>query len=242
MRRLPLCALALIAILSLCACQPDDLPYFPVGDDTLWIYDVQVRNWRDVNVQRSREAVRGMPAVRDKGHWLFRRWRHDDSIAFYRPGPDGLVHVGTAPAGSSRTPDAAIPRQQLLLPNPPSVGATWQRDGMTFLIPVFACGYCTTTAPISTVIPIRYRIESNSAAVTVPAGRFERCLHVTGSGKAHVDSGSGTGWIDLTVETEEWYAPGIGLVKSRWREIPHSRMLSDGEFGMALSTVLHGRQ
>jgi hypothetical protein len=45
--------------------------------------------------------------------------------------------------------------------------------------------------------------------------------------------------IDITVGAEEWYAPGVGLVKSRWHEIPSTRMLGDGEYIMELSDLLH---
>lgn len=231
----------LLLIVSFAGCGDPGHPYFPAGDDRSWIYEVRVRNWRDVNVQHSREVVRGLPDTRSEGRRLIRRWRHDNSVALYWNSDRGLFHVGTVPNSSSRKPTYIQPREQLVLPAPLAVGRTWVRHGTTFLVPIFACGYCTTTAPIAAVVPVKYELVSTADTVTVPAGVFERCIHIRGHGKVHVDSGTGTGWIDLSVDTDEWYAPGIGLVKSRWHEVPHTRMLSDGEFIMELTDFLPGR-
>jgi len=235
--------LLLVLILSPlpAGCRRSDSPYFPEQAGLTWIYAVQVRDWRNVNVQHSREALRSLKPLTHDGRRLLRRLRHDDSVAYYEYSPEGLVYVGTAPPESSRQIGAIGSAHAVLIGNPPVAGARWQRTVTTALIPIFACGYCTTTAAIATDVVVQYEVAETDAAVTVPAGTYEHCLHIVGKGTVEdVDSGSGTGMIDIAVEAEEWYAPGIGLIKSRWHETPSTRMLGDGEHIMELVAFLRG--
>ncbi|HXH04594.1 MAG TPA: hypothetical protein VNN09_14925 [Candidatus Competibacteraceae bacterium] len=66
-----------------------------------------------------------------------------------------------------------------------------------------------------------YTVESLEDTVRVPAGAFRRCLRVRGTGVLPAPAGP------VEVLTQEWYAPGIGLIKLRRRERAHTTTPSE---------------
>lgn len=77
-------------------------------------------------------------------------------------------------------------------------------------------------------VTLRYTVEATDETVTVPAGTFSNCLRVSAHGSAitRVNMGQNFGHID--VAHTDWYAPGIGLVKSERRETSDSAYLRPG--------------
>jgi hypothetical protein len=73
-----------------------------------------------------------------------------------------------------------------------------------------------------------YLVESKKETVTVPAGTFENCLLVKGSGLVQKDKGA-LGVIKISVSEDSWYAPGIGLVKSVRKESGNHVLVASGE-------------
>ena len=94
----------------------------------------------------------------------------------------------------------------------------------------------TLVVPLQMGMPVMltYRISSQNESVTVPAGRFEHCIKVTGAGSTTVPVDRATAKAPVTVEHADWYAPGVGLVKSVRREHSESVFLQDGEFTLEL--------
>ena len=45
-------------------------------------------------------------------------------------------------------------------------------------------------------------------------GKFDNCLYLKGTGKTKFIGDSEIGAIEINISSEEWYAKGIGLVKS----------------------------
>jgi hypothetical protein len=64
--------------------------------------------------------------------------------------------------------------------------------------------------------------------VKVPAGAFENCMRVVMSGNAFVDAGNYVGKTIVRVTETNWYAPGVGLVKSVREESTKHRALDKG--------------
>jgi hypothetical protein len=58
-----------------------------------------------------------------------------------------------------------------------------------------------------------YRIESITDSVDVPAGHFENCIKVVAEGEIEVFTDAVHGMKQIPLSVEEWYAPGVGLVK-----------------------------
>jgi hypothetical protein len=77
-------------------------------------------------------------------------------------------------------------------------------------------------------VTLRYNVEAVDDTVVVPAGTFTNCIRVkaTGSAITRVNMGQNFGHIDV-VHTD-WYAPGVGLVKTERRETSDSPYLKPG--------------
>ena len=66
----------------------------------------------------------------------------------------------------------------------------------------------------TTNFEIEYQIISKNEIVKTPLGKFENCLLVKGIGKTKFIGDSEIGSIEISITSNEWYAKGIGLIKS----------------------------
>ena len=90
--------------------------------------------------------------------------------------------------------------------------------------------------PINIGIDLDYAIEKTGENVRVPAGHFFDCVKVTATGQTTVNTGDNQRTLNVVVELVEWYAPGVGLVKSTRSEkageerAGNARMVSELEY------------
>ena len=66
----------------------------------------------------------------------------------------------------------------------------------------------------TTNFKINYEIVSTGEFVSTPLGKFNNCMLVRGKGKTKFIGDSEIGSIEINITSEEWYAKGIGLIKS----------------------------
>jgi hypothetical protein len=76
-------------------------------------------------------------------------------------------------------------------------------------------------------------IESIDETVTVSAGTFKGCVKVKGSGNAQKKLGI-LGDAKINVEHYNWFAPGIGTIKSIVKESSNHMMVGSVERAMEL--------
>ncbi|MBT2971587.1 MAG: hypothetical protein KME56_16420 [Candidatus Thiodiazotropha sp. (ex Ctena orbiculata)] len=62
-------------------------------------------------------------------------------------------------------------------------------------------------------LKMTYQIASENDTVVVPAGRFDNCLRVEGEANLTLYADAKSGYEEILINTTEWYAPGVGLVK-----------------------------
>lgn len=84
-------------------------------------------------------------------------------------------------------------------------------------------------------VTLDYSIASAGETVTVPAGTFHDCLKVSASGSAVVRVNQGANFGHVDVEHSDWYAPGVGLVRSERRETSGSPYLKAGVYVQELA-------
>ena len=48
-----------------------------------------------------------------------------------------------------------------------------------------------------------------------PLGKFNNCIYLKGTAKTKFIGDSEIGAIEINISSEEWYAKGIGLIKSK---------------------------
>ncbi|QNT68554.1 hypothetical protein [Defluviicoccus vanus] len=59
-------------------------------------------------------------------------------------------------------------------------------------------------------------VARTDGKISLPAGEFEGCLVLSIQGHGQVTAPSGP--VEVTVEGEEWFSPGVGLIKGSFRE------------------------
>jgi hypothetical protein len=89
-------------------------------------------------------------------------------------------------------------------------------------------------ADASSQFPLHFRVVSRDATVEVPAGRFENCWKIEAQGELAVHADPRIGVSMVPVTQDEWYAPGVGLVKLVRQEELDTTNVVGGEYRLEL--------
>ncbi len=223
-RHSPVCAVA--ALLG--ACSPAPVDYFPLNAGAVWIYErvTETPQGRDhdeltIEVLGKRRLAQGDSFVRRNSlgnEYYFRR----DTTGTYRVAKRTVVELKPR----------ADPAPRYVLKTPYRVGTEWRNDSHPYLL--------ERTLPyrerFNREITFRmgYTIVATDVSVEVPAGRFERCLKVRGEGVVNVYADPVMGVVEVPVTVEEWYAPGVGLVKQTRSERLDLTQIAGGSMRLEL--------
>lgn len=121
----------------------------------------------------------------------------------------------------------------LVLPQKLQLGSAWQQATHTKLLENTGPPW-ETLFKIVQPVDLEFTVDALDVAVTVPAGIYQNCLKVSGFGETNVDVGNYIGRTVISVEVEQWYARGIGLVKSLRTETTTADAISKGTLAMEL--------
>lgn len=224
------CLATLVLAVLLSGCARPGASYFPSTRGLWWEYGLAVTILDETS--RQKQLVRNVGSGTLDAQQVLVQEQPGGYISFFRQTNAGIERVATrSPGASEPVPDGP---QHFVLRTPIAVGTSWHLESRLTLIE------SRTFEPRDRIIPRRYRvvldyrIESLDDRVTVPAGRFEQCLRVRATGRAQVRVDRGNAIAEVLVEHLEWYAPGVGLVRSMRRESADSTFLKPGEYLMEL--------
>ncbi len=216
----------LMLSLWLAACGSDSQQrYFPLEPGMSWRYDVQSTTMDGTETQKYLVQA-GTP----------RRWQEQrlpvrmtlaGTRLFYRRNDQGVFHVATQRSDDEQ-PTAVPEDRRTVLPYPLEPGTAWHE--MTQTTSLYRTGPPQRSEYwIHAPVKLHYVIEATDDSVKVPAGRFDDCLRVHATGRrSNYDAGNYIGRTDIIVDQTDWYAPGIGLVKSVRNEATTGRVLNHG--------------
>ncbi len=160
--------------------------YYPLKADMTWVYQVSGGIFGP-----GKEVETNFPSRELKGKKVVPRKSEkglESSFTFIGEDRDGIYIFARQPP-SAMEPIILQPPAYLIR-YPIQVSTTWE---------------VSMPKGKNDTLTLQVAIESISETVTVPAGTFERCLKVKSVGSA-TDGGS--------IEVYDWYAPGVGLIKS----------------------------
>lgn len=154
-------------------------------------------------------------AVREDGIWrVARQWGPDKEVVPYlKPGL-----VVPSPEGASEWQGRTV-TQVLEITGPPQ----------------------ETLFKVREVVPMRYAIAGRDVSVQTPAGNFSNCVRVDGKGHINTDVGNYIGQVSIDIETSDWYAPGVGLVKMERTERTSSEAIKYGYMVLTLASHRYDR-
>jgi len=204
-------ALALVALL-LAGCRDSNSP-FPLDPDLRFGYRLHLESEGLAGAENLESFAVNLPPQNIDGVTATPRLFADGKIIYYAEDKTGIRETAFRDLDSDVTPAGA---DQYVLRYPLTPGAHWRGPGRTILLTqksLFSKAYLFSKALPATIgLDLDY-IVGNLESVHVPAGNFD-CVKVTATGRTSVTAIDIQSTLDITVEIAEWYAPGIGLVKS----------------------------
>lgn len=220
--------LLLVYTMFASGCGDSDRSYFPLGAGHSWEYQVHERL---VQVERtSRLLVVTLGEYRFDGSSAYLRQINNHQLEVLDDGKYGIRRLGVK--DSDLTP-LDTHNAGMLLAKPWAIGTQWQQISVTGVLQ-------TTVDPfrrlfrVEQPIEMTYTIELLDDFVTTPAGTFTNCLRVRGKGEGFFKGDKTVRGAAVRVEHLDWYAPGIGLVKSDRLETTESNIVPGGRYTLEL--------
>lgn len=209
--RAPLLAGILASALALAGCQaeaPADALY-PLTPGLRWVYAVDIEHTGRAPTHE-RRVMENVDRVYFAGEDDVAIRRNDQGTRYYvARRADGLYRVAVKWV-VHHTPIMDQPAQKIL-PLPVTADARWRESAHTYMLDR-ARPFVTQHAP-GNAITLDYRIENTRTAVDVPAGHFERCVHVVGETTFKLGADVGFAATEVPIVQQEWYCPGVGLTR-----------------------------
>ena len=216
------------------ACRPEaPRGYFPLNEGLAWSYKVTKTTPYKRNVSALRIENLGARRVDGELHHV----RKTDSGNFYylQRTDEGIVRTTKRTLIEKRPRRVAYDRFVLKYPLAP--GTRWSYPVKPYLL----------ARPFPEEVELKrafdyemdWRIVADGETVEVPAGRFERCLHVRGEARVEVARSLSVARDEVTFRTDEWYAPDVGLVLLKHAEIVDSNQTYGGSITMSLTGFSH---
>ncbi len=211
----------------LLACDQPGGDYYPLAVGDWWQYGISVRTMD--GTQESKQIIRNVGQRMEAGQTVYYRQTTSGQQSRYIVSDMGIQR--TAVSNNRDGQHASF--TSMVLGYPLSTDTQWTGNIITSVLE-------KTGPPQDTLFQIRervlmnYRITSIDDTVQINGISYERCVRVHGSGSVNADVANYIGRISIVVESDDWYAPGIGLVKSRHNEITDNETIPGGQYRLEL--------
>lgn len=223
------CAL-LFALSAAGGCGQDGDDYYPLAAGRWWYYTIDETILDEA--RSARYLVRNL-APREVGERrVVPQAVQTASVDFITHDEAGIVRVAHQRAGRPGVGVDDPPR--VLLPAVLDDDRRWQVASTLGLIESRTFERADRVILRRLPVTLTKHVADRDAEVVVPAGRFTHCVRIAGEGRASVPTDRGTATAEVLVESSEWYAPGVGLVKVERRESSDSAFLKPGTQRWAL--------
>ncbi|HEU4458312.1 MAG TPA: hypothetical protein VFR90_04250 [Methylibium sp.] len=232
MRRANLVAGVVAAVGALGACdrQPPSAELFPLEPGHRWTYR-QTLELDDGSREVTKLELSTLPSEPYEGATAWRRRSADGNDWWLRRDASGIYRVAAKHDQQAEPQPDAQPRY--VLKEPLAAGTEWPAPTLPYLLKRRQ-GFPPELRHDHPSVPMRYAIAALDETVTVPAGRWERCLRVRGEAAVRLYADGMSGWKDVPLVTTEWYCPGPGLVKLERNETVSSPFLTGGRLTLEL--------
>lgn len=221
----------LLGIALLAGCERPAQDYFPLQPGWEWQYAMRIVTAD--GPRAGKHLVTNLPAYEFAGVNVVPRRSPGGTTTLYTRDAQGVQRVGEAGEGED---PRRYPMPQTVLPAAIAIGATWKGDTHTRVLEVtsHAAG---ALYRIEADVPLLYTVESVDDEVRVPAGEFRGCLRVHARGSTLAEVRKQVGMAQIKVDQVDWYAPGVGLVRSERRETTSSSALPGGTLEVELERL-----
>ncbi len=227
----------LILLFFLIGCSDNNNTYYPLGKIKSWSYKIEIQPevekktvYKKINLSLGKKNLE-INGVKSS---VYPFLREDGSIFFYKALSNGIFRMGSAFAKDKKI--NAENKKRLVLPSPQRIGDKWSVGSKTYLI---LKRYPYYDYRATTNFKINYEIISKNEIISTPMGKFKDCLLVRGLGKTKFIGDSEIGSISISISSKEWYAKGIGLIKSIRVESTDSDLFGTTKMTQILENYKH---
>ena len=221
----------LLPLSFLFACGQSDNKYFPLGEGKYWSYQLTYQTMD--GTFKGIYAVENLPIQKIDDQTYYVRQLLDGSFNYFQIDDKGLLLKGREKTVNLDT--KYTDTIQYIFQFPLQVGTAWE-DTLLSKALIKTGPPQKTEFHIVAKVPVTAKIESMTDVVKVPAGTFENCMRVELSGNAFINAGNYVGMTIVHVNETNWYAPGVGLVKSVRKESTKHRTLDKGSIILELES------
>jgi len=225
----PFLLLAIALILGACGGGPSP-EYFPLQPGLEWQYAVSEKN--PVTDSTTRLTVRSLDVAKQDGERYARRLASDGNEYWLSVTDSAVQRAGVRRAIDFAPRMDGQPRTVMQLP--PTAGQWWEVESRPYILERVEPFRERFSQDESKRISLHMKVAALDDVVEVPAGRFERCLRLEGTGLLNVLADARIGASEVPVTHTEWYAPGVGLVKLVRTEVLQTEAIVGGEVTMEL--------
>lgn len=223
-------AVLLLAVLLAACGKGPSADYFPLTPGLEWQYTVREKN--PVTDRVTQLGMRSLKTATREGERYARRLASDGNEYWLRTTDTAIQRMGQRSAidFEPRMDTHPITVMQL----PPTVGQWWEADSRPFILERIEPFRERFSQDESKRIALTMKVAALDDVVEVPAGKFERCLRLEGTGVLNVLADARIGASEVPVTHTEWYAPGVGLIKLVRSEALATEAIVGGEITMEL--------
>ena len=204
--------------------------YFPLEKGRYWEYQMKVSILGHDAIQK--QVYRNQGSGEFDGKRVQIREYPGGGHGYFRVTREGVERV--ASAGLSSEDLKADPPGTFMLKMPYKKGTTWKATSRLSLIESRTFEPSDRIIPLHIPVRMSFVIEADDDVVRVPAGEFSHCLRVHGTGDLTIRVDRGYHRAYIQVDEVDWYAPGVGLVKSQRSEASDSYFLKTGTYLLEL--------
>ena len=208
----------------ICGCTEPDTSYFPLGEGKRWRYHIKATSMGGTSLQRF--FVDSVASQLIDGKTTYIQQSLTGTQFLYQQNDRGIFRIGfIVPDGAS---EKKIEEEYLVLPANTEVGSEWESKVSSQILSTGKPSE-KSNVQLTARIPVKNIIESDNETVKVNAGVFENCLRLHTNGFAFIKGNNYIGRVLVEIDQTNWYAAGVGLVKSVLIETSTSDSLSRGE-------------
>jgi len=219
-----------IMIVATTACSPSGDRYFPLDEGRYWRYDM-IYETMDGRF-RGTYALEMLATEEKEGRKRYIARTIDGELIYYTVDDKGVKRIGSEKTVDRNTTYSG--EERYVFHYPLVEGTEW--ESVTVSRALIKTGPPQKTEfHIRARVPVSVSIESMNDIVRVPAGTFRNCIRVVLSGDSFVNAGNYVGRTIVNVKETNWYAPGVGLVKSVRHETTTKKALDKGSITLELA-------
>ncbi|NKB36762.1 MAG: hypothetical protein GKR93_06250 [Gammaproteobacteria bacterium] len=222
----------ILLCLGLTACGKKDNSYFPLSSGYEWHYQVLALTTDGVHEQRI--ILHSLDPREIDGQSYFVLRSLTGLLYLYRSTEDGLEQEGYL--RHKKQEDEFVSDRVMLLPKQLEVGYEWESMMKTRTLGHKWNSSEARVPQMIASVPVNNRIENTNAVVTTAAGRFNNCLEISTKGFSFHKGGRFSERTLVEIDQLNWYAPGVGLVKSVIKETSSNQAFAKGEWRLELES------